>query len=233
MLSGNTVGRLLTILTAALRPRLAVDVGTFTGYSALCIAEGLPRGGRVITCEVDPAIAAIAREHFATSPHRRKIDLRVGPAIETLRRVRGRIGLAFIDADKRGYWDYYDAIVRRLAPDGLIVVDNTLMFGTVALSDREARALRPELQQSRAAIREFNRRVLADPRTEQCVLTVRDGVTLIRLIRTSALTRGRAPGTRSRHGARSGGARRGGRPGSRRARSTRRPAGRRSRSSPR
>jgi caffeoyl-CoA O-methyltransferase len=220
MLSGNTVGRLLTMLTAAVRPRLAVDVGTFTGYSALCIAEGLPPGGRVVTCEVDPAVAAIARGHFARSPHRAKIDLRVGPAIETLRRVRGRIDLAFIDADKGGYWAYYDAIVGRLAPDGVIVVDNTLLFGTVALSDRDARALRPELQKHRAAIRAFNRRVLADPRTEQCVLTVRDGVTLIQL------RRGRGPGSRSRRDARSGGARRGGSPGSRRPRSSPRPRAR-------
>jgi caffeoyl-CoA O-methyltransferase len=189
MLSGRTVGRLLTILAGVLRPKLAVDVGTFTGYSALSIAEGLPRGARVVTCEADAATAGVAGRYFAASPHRAKIDLRVGPALATLRRLRGTIGLAFIDADKESYIDYYEAIVPRLAPEGLVVVDNTLMFATVVLDDAAAAALPPVIQRHRAAIRAFNAHVLADPRTEQTVLTVRDGVTIIRKLRARASRR--------------------------------------------
>src|SRR5204863_2407609 len=129
MLSGTVVGRLLAILSATVRPKLAVDVGTFTGYSALCLAEGLAADGRVITCEADPATAAIAARAFARSPHAARIELRVGPALATLRALPAAIDLAFIDADKGQYWDYYDAIVERLAPRGLVAVDNTLLFG--------------------------------------------------------------------------------------------------------
>jgi caffeoyl-CoA O-methyltransferase len=180
MLSGPTVGRLLAILAGALRPRLAVDVGTFTGYSALCLAEGMPPGGRVVTLERDPGPAAIAARYFRRSPYRAKIELRVGDAVAALRRMRGAIGLAFLDAEKAEYWDCYDAIVERLAPTGVLVVDNTLMFGTVIVGDAAAAALPPPIQRQRAAIVDFNRRVAEDPRTEQCMLTVRDGVTLVR-----------------------------------------------------
>lgn len=180
MLSGTTVGRFLAILSATIRPALAVDVGTFTGYSALCLAEGLAPGGRVITCEVDPDAAARARRAFARSPYRDRIELRLGPAIATLRAITAPIDLAFIDADKAGYWDYYDAIIDRLAPTGLIVVDNTLMLGLVTVPDRAARALPPMLATQRAAIRAFNDRLQADPRSEHCLLTVRDGITVIR-----------------------------------------------------
>ena len=180
MLSGKTVGRLLAMLSATIRPKLAVDVGTFTGYSALCLAEGLAPGGRVITCEVDPAAAAIAARNFARSPHRKRIELRVGRARDTLRALPARIELAFVDADKGQYWDDYDAIVERLAPRGLVVVDNTLLFGLVLASERDARTLPAPIQKMRRAIRAFNRRVHRDPRTEQCLLTVRDGITLVR-----------------------------------------------------
>jgi caffeoyl-CoA O-methyltransferase len=182
MLSGRTVGRVLATLVSTLRPALVVDIGTFTGYSALCLAEELPPRGRVITCEIDPAMAAIAARYFARSPHGAKIDLRVGPAAETLRTIRKPIDLAFIDADKGQYWAYYEAILERLAPNGLIVVDNTLMFDTVVMSEAEAKRLPPMVRKNRAAIRAFNRRLHADPRTEQCLLTVRDGLTLIRRV---------------------------------------------------
>jgi len=180
MLSDLVVGRLLKIMTTILAPRLAVDVGTFTGVSALCIAEGLPPGGKVITCEVDPRQAEVAAKNIARSPHADRIDLRVGPALATLRAIEEPIGLAFIDADKEGYWTYCDAILDRLAPSGLIVVDNTLYAGTVLMSDDESTAeLSPLMRRVREQTATFNRRLREDPRIESCLLTVSDGVTLI------------------------------------------------------
>jgi caffeoyl-CoA O-methyltransferase len=179
MLSGNSVGRLLKMLTFVLRPKLAVDVGTFTGLSALSIAEGLPENGKVITCEVSPDYAASAQKFFDRSPFKDRIQLKLGPALETLRAIEEPIGFAFIDADKAQYWDYYDAIVTRLSPNGLIVVDNTLFAGTVLMSDVEAEKLPEQLKPARAALMAFNQRVMDDPRTESCMLTVRDGITVI------------------------------------------------------
>jgi O-methyltransferase len=180
MHSGRSVGRLLKLLVAALRPTLAVDVGTFTGNSALCIAEGLPAHGKVITLEVSEERAAFARRYFDLSPYRDRIDLRVGRALDTLRTIDTPIGFAFIDADKGEYWDYYDAIIERLSPTGLIAVDNTLFLGLPFLEESEVASLPPPLRALRGSTIEFNRRVHDDPRAETCMLTVRDGITLIR-----------------------------------------------------
>jgi caffeoyl-CoA O-methyltransferase len=179
MLSDRCVGRLLKILTTTLSPDLAVDVGTYTGHSALCIAEGLRDGARVVTCEIDPKQAELARGYFAQSPYQDRIDLRVGPALDTIRSLDKRIGLAFIDGEKNEYWDYCEAILERLAPRGLIVVDNTLMLGSVLLDDAQAKSLHPVFQGLRDAIAKFNKRVQDDRRVDNCLLTISDGVTLI------------------------------------------------------
>jgi caffeoyl-CoA O-methyltransferase len=180
MLSDRCVERFLKILAATLRPALAVDVGTFTGHSALAIAEGLPDGSKVITCEIDAKQAEVARGYFKESPHHAKIDLRVAPALATLRAIDQPIGLAFIDGEKSEYWAYYDVIIEKLAPTGLIIVDNTLMFGGVLIPDAEASALHPLFQRLRRAIVDFNQRVQDDPRSENALLTVSDGLTVIR-----------------------------------------------------
>ncbi len=180
MLSGRVVGRLLTMLAAVLRPKLAVDIGTFTGYSAISIAEGLPAGSRVVTCEADPARAEVARGFFEKGPHGDKIDLHVGPALATLGDSREPIGLAFIDGEKTEYWAYYEAVLGRLTPEGLIVVDNTLFFGSVLVGDAAAKELPLAVRRNRAAILKFNQRLRDDARSETCLLTVRDGLTLIR-----------------------------------------------------
>ncbi len=179
MLVASPVGRLLTMMASVLRPRIAVDVGTFTGYSALSIAEGLAPGARVITCERDATRAAMARRYFANGPYADRVDLRVGPALDTLRDLEEPIGLAFIDGDKAEYWDYYDAIVRRLEPRGVVVVDNTLMLGSVVLGQEGLDQLHPVFERAARAIVDFNRRVQDDPRTDNCLLTVGDGVTVI------------------------------------------------------
>jgi len=169
MLTGRVEGRLLKLLTRLLRPRLAVEVGTFTGYSALSIAEGLEEGARLITCELDSDRARVARESFASSAHGAKIELRLGPALETLRGITEPIDFSFIDADKTGYPEYYEELVLRTRAGGAILLDNMLMSG---------RVLDPQDEGSRA-VAALNQRIAHDARVENVLLTVRDGVQLV------------------------------------------------------
>src|SRR5215207_703351 len=171
MIAGPVMGRMLRFLTAMVAPRLVLEIGTFTGYSALSMAAALPPGGRIITCEVDEERAAFAQSWFDRSPHGTSIKLSIGPALDTIAALDGPLDLVFIDADKEGYTGYYEAVVPKLAPRGLIVVDNTL---------RSGRAAEPQDAGDRG-MAAFNDHVHADARTENVVLTVRDGVTLIRL----------------------------------------------------
>jgi caffeoyl-CoA O-methyltransferase len=167
MLTGPVAGRFLEMLVWFGQPQRVLEIGTFTGHSALAMAAALPDGGRIDTCEVDPERAAFAQRYFDRSPHGSKITLHVGPAIETIDGLDGTFDLVFIDADKEGYVDYYEAVLPRLAPHGLIVADNTLAGGRVLTEQ--------------PPIARFNEHVAADPRTVQVLLTVRDGMTLIRL----------------------------------------------------
>lgn len=176
MMVGTLEGRFLSFLVTMLRPQLVLEIGTFTGYSALSMAEALPPGGRIVTCDISEDHVAIARRHIDASPHRDRIEIRVGPAIDTLKSLDGPFDLAFIDADKTGYLDYYEAIVPKLAPGGVIAVDNVLWSGRV-LDDAPA----DEVDESTQALREFNERVVADDRVECVMLPLRDGVTLVRL----------------------------------------------------
>ena len=171
MIAGPVLGRLLRFLVAAAAPRLVLEIGTFSGYSALAMAGGLPPEGRIVTCELSPERADFARGYFDRSPWGERIDVRVGPALETVNALDGPFDFVFIDADKDGYPDYYEAVVPKLSARGMIAVDNTLQGGGVAdPADERDRAM--------AA---FNDHVQADERTENVVLSVRDGVTLIRL----------------------------------------------------
>ncbi|MBJ7330745.1 MAG: O-methyltransferase [Solirubrobacteraceae bacterium] len=172
MLSGPVEGRLLQALIHLARPKLVLELGTYSGYSALVMAQALPPGGRVITCELDEERAAFAAEQFAAIDGGDLIELRLGPALDTIATIDEPIDLVFIDADKGGYIDYYDAVVPKLSPRGLIVADNTLWSGRVAGE------LAPDDDSGRA-IAAFNAHVYADPRTVCVPLTVRDGVTLI------------------------------------------------------
>lgn len=171
MMVGRLAGRFLSMLVAITGARRVLEIGTFTGYSALCMAEALPSDGRIITLEVDPAHVSLAQRHIDASPYRERIEIRLGPALDSLHRLDGPFDLAFIDADKRGYVAYYDAIVPLVRPGGLIVADNVLWNGLV---------LDPEPDPDTAAIIAFNDHVAADPRVEQVMLTVRDGMTLVR-----------------------------------------------------
>jgi caffeoyl-CoA O-methyltransferase len=172
MMVGTLEGRLLTAVVAMLRPTTVLEIGTFTGYSSLSMAEALPPGGRIITCDISEEHVAIAREHIGASPYADRIEIRVGPAIETLATLDGPFDLVFIDADKTGYVDYYEAVLPKLAPHGVILADNVLWSG---------RVLDPgEDDDNTRAIRAFNDHVVADERVEVVVLTVRDGLSIIR-----------------------------------------------------
>jgi caffeoyl-CoA O-methyltransferase len=166
MLTGPVAGRLLEFLVWIAQPKRVVEIGTFSGHSALSMAAALPDGGRIDACEIDPERAAFAQRYFDRSPHGSKITLHVGPALETLEQLEGPFDFVFIDADKEGYVDYYEAVLPRLAGRGLIVADNTLAGGRVV--------------DETPPIAAFNEHVAADPRSVQVVLSVRDGMTLIR-----------------------------------------------------
>ena len=172
MMVGTLEGRLLTALVAMLRPRSVLEIGTFTGYSALSMAEALPADARIVTCDISEEHLAIARRHIAASPYAGVIEIRSGPALETIATLPGPFDLVFIDADKTSYSAYFEATLAKLAPAGVILVDNVLWSGRVldpAIVDPDT-----------AAIKAFNDQVLADDRVEVVMLTVRDGVSLIR-----------------------------------------------------
>jgi len=172
MLSGPVVGRLLEFLVFALGARYVLEIGTFSGYSALAMAEGLPPDGHIVTLEIDEVRAEFARRAIADSPHAKKIEVVVGSALESLENLPGPFDFVFIDADKEGYLGYYEAVLPKLSPRGLIAVDNTLSQGMVVdESDTSERA---------QTIRAFNEKVREDPRVRCVILSVRDGLTLIR-----------------------------------------------------
>ena len=167
-------GALLTLLTRTVSARLAVEVGTFTGYSAICIARGLAPGGCLVCCEIDEGYARTAAANLRAAGLEEVAEVRVGPALETLRALPAEppVDLAFIDADKTGYPDYYEELVERLRPGGLLAIDNVLLGGRVldpAPDDESARA-----------IDALNRAIAADERVDCAMLAVADGLTLAR-----------------------------------------------------
>jgi caffeoyl-CoA O-methyltransferase len=167
-------GAFMEMITRLVRARHAVEVGTFTGYSAICIARGLEPGGQLLCCDVSEEWTAIARRAWERAGVADRIELRIAPAVETLRALPDEeaIDLAFIDADKPGYRDYYEEILRRMHPNGVIMVDNTLWAGVV---------VDPSITDDNTlAIRAFNDAVAADDRVDSVQLAVGDGLTLLR-----------------------------------------------------
>ena len=172
MMVGLLEGRFLETLVWLSGARRVLEIGCFTGYSALSMAAALPPDGTITTCEIDPERAAIARRHFAASPWADRIDLIEGPALESLTLLMGPFDLVFIDADKVNYPRYYEAALRLLADRGLIVADNVLWSGRVLDETDQSDDTR--------AIRAFNDMAVNDPRVTCVMATVRDGVLLIR-----------------------------------------------------
>ncbi len=172
MMVGRLEGRFLELLVFAAGARSVLEIGTFSGYSALSMAAGLAPGGTITTCELSPVHAEAARRHIAASPHAGRITVIEGPAIDTVAGLTGPFDLVFIDADKASYLAYFEAVVGKLSPRGLIVADNTLWSGRVVDAT--------DTSTDTEAIRRFNDAVAADPRVVVVQTTVRDGVTLMR-----------------------------------------------------
>ncbi len=172
MLSGHPQGLLLNLLSTLLRPRRILEIGTFTGYSALALAGGLTEDGQLHTLDINPDDAAIARNNFNRLPQGKKIILHLGNALEIIPALTETWDLVFLDADKTGYIDYYELVIPRLKAGGVILADNVLFHGEVLAE--------PLKGKNAKAIHAFNQHVLADDRTEQVLLTVRDGLMLIR-----------------------------------------------------
>ena len=166
---GLLEGRFLKMLVRLVGARNVLELGMFTGYSTLMMAEALPENGQVITCDINPKAEAIARKYFTESPHGKKISIRMGPALETIKTLSGqRFDLVFIDADKPNYCNYYEACFPLVKPGGLIVGDNVLWSGKV---------VDPQDDNTRAIVA-FSDLVQSDPRVENVCLTVRDGMML-------------------------------------------------------
>jgi caffeoyl-CoA O-methyltransferase len=172
MLTGPVAGRFLQFLVYISGASRVLEIGTFSGYSALSMAGGLPPGGRIDTLEISEKHAEVARRYFAESPHGDRIRLHMGPALDSIAKLEGEFDFVFIDADKGGYVDYYEATLPRLSDRGFIAADNTLSAGRVLEDEPDAEPAR--------AIKRFNEHVKSDSRVVSVLLTVRDGITLVR-----------------------------------------------------
>ena len=172
MLSGHVQGYFLTLLSKLLRPQRILEIGTFTGYSALCLAKGLQDDGRLHTIELRTGDAATANEYFLQSPDKEKIILHVGDAKEIIPGLKEVWDIVYIDADKTGYIDYYELVLPAVKQNGLIVVDNVLFHGQVLTDNISGK--------NALAIHAFNTHVKNDTRVEQALLTIRDGLLIIR-----------------------------------------------------
>lgn len=171
MCSGHLQGRLLKMLTRMIRPMRILELGTFTGYSALCFAEGMPEGAELHTIEINDELADFIQQHFDRSEWADRITLHIGDASEIIDRIGGKWDLVFIDANKRNYIDYYDMIIPKVRPGGFVIADNTLWYGKVSDSScHDAQTL---------GILKFNDHVGLDPRVEKVILPIRDGLTII------------------------------------------------------
>jgi caffeoyl-CoA O-methyltransferase len=167
MMVGEVEGRFLEFLVRLSGAKRVLELGTFTGYSSLSMARGLPEGGRVITCDVNPATTEIARRYAEEAGLADRIEFRLGPGVQTIAQLEGPFDLVFIDADKPGYRDYYEAVLPKLAERGLIIADNALRDGRVLDEDADE------------PMKDFNDHVRNDPRVECVLLTVRDGMLLV------------------------------------------------------
>lgn len=172
MMTGPVEGRFLELLVFTSGARRVLEIGTFSGYSALSMAAGLPDDGRIVSCEIDPEAAEVARRHIAASPYGDRIEVRVGPALETIGELEGPFDFVFIDADKESYRAYLEAALPKLSERGLVAIDNTLWSGRV-VDD-------PDPDERTQTLIELNDELRSDPRLVVVQLTVRDGITLVR-----------------------------------------------------
>ncbi len=175
MISGHLQGRVLAMLSHMIRPQRVLEIGTFTGYSALCLAEGLAPGGKIITIDKNEELESMARRYFAKSDYEEAIDFYVADAMELIPTIEGPFDLVFIDADKINYYNYFKLVLEKVRPGGFIVADNVLWSGKVIETGKKT-------DSDTQALRDFNRLVHADDRVEKVLFPIRDGLMVIRKI---------------------------------------------------
>ncbi|MFN3487627.1 MAG: O-methyltransferase [Emticicia sp.] len=172
MLSGHFQGRFLSMLSHMIRPKNILEIGTYTGYSALCLAEGLQEGGKLLTIDVNEELEDFVRGFFDQSPLKDKIEFRIGNAAEIIPTLTQTFDLVFIDADKLNYDKYYDLVFDKVRQGGYIISDNVLWSGKVADTSKK--------DKDTVSIRAFNQKLHNDPRTENILLPIRDGLIVVR-----------------------------------------------------
>lgn len=174
MLSGHMQGRILSMVSKMINPTTILEIGTYTGYSAICLAEGLKEGGKLITIDINEELESMVRSYFGRSLFAAAIDYRIGNALHIIPTLKGNFDLVFIDADKENYARYYDLVINHVPLGGYILADNVLWSGKVldAKPDKDTRA-----------IIEFNRKVNEDARVENVLLPVRDGIMVMRKVK--------------------------------------------------
>ncbi len=173
MLSGFYQGRLLSMLAHMIRPNVVLEIGTYLGYSALCLAEGLPENGKVITLDIQEITNRVAREFVAKTDYRSKIEFHLGVAAEIIPTLTETFDMVFIDADKPNYSNYYNLVFDRVRPGGFIIADNVLWSGKVVEAEKD---------ENTQALHDFNEMVLADDRVVNLLLPIRDGLMVVRKI---------------------------------------------------
>ena len=173
MLSGHLQGRLLSMLSCMLKPKFILEIGTYTGYSALCMAEGLQDDGKLITIDINAELQDSVQAYFDSSKWKQQIDYRIGNALDIIPGLSESFDLVFIDADKANYSSYYDLVIDRLKPGAIIIADNVLWSGKVVLPEGE-------MDKDTSLLHAFNNKVKADNRVEQVLLPVRDGLLIVR-----------------------------------------------------
>jgi caffeoyl-CoA O-methyltransferase len=171
MMSGHLQGRLLSMISHMVRPMVILEIGTFTGYSAICLAEGLATEGKLITLDVNEELETRVRGYFEEAGLTSRIDYRIGKALLLLPTINETVDLVFIDADKANYGKYFDLVIDKVRPGGIIVVDNVLRKGKVLTQQKERDGM---------VMDAFNKKIKADPRVEEVLLPVRDGILIIR-----------------------------------------------------
>lgn len=173
MLSGHLQGRVLSMFSRMIKPKRILEVGTYTGYSALCLAEGLADGGNLITIDINAELEKMVRKYFAEANVADKIDYRIGDAMKIIPEIKEQLDLVFIDADKENYSNYYDQVFEKVNKGGFIIADNVLWSGKVMMDETM-------MDKDTKAICEFNKKVHADTRVEHVLFPVRDGLMVVR-----------------------------------------------------
>lgn len=174
MLSGHFQGRVLSLISKILAPKRILEIGTFTGYAAICLAEGLQQDGELITIEADEELESLILQNLSKSSHKEQIHLKIGKALEVIPTLKGVFDLVFIDADKMNYENYYDLVIDKVRTGGLILSDNVLWSGKVIDSNAN--------DKTTIALRKFNKKLHEDPRTQKVLLPIRDGLFVSRKI---------------------------------------------------